>query len=133
MKGFICKQLPRAEALFRNTVRLPISVSNITKSSGPQAGRDLVILLRLEGQKVNVSKLNQHTGVSKGEVDIYELTFKPAGEDTNTEILIYSPSSIQIEESGSYPLVSCQKLLTSISRDTTKKKNEKNMDGINAK
>ena len=132
MKGFICKQLPRAEALFRNTVRLPISVSNITKSSGPQAGRDLVILLRLEGQKVNVSKLNQHTGVSRAEADIYELTFKPAGEDTNTEILIYSPSSIQIEESGSYPLMNFRKLLTSISKDTTKKKNEKNTDGINA-
>jgi hypothetical protein len=100
MKGLTCKYQDLGKARSLSTVPQHIIANKALKSSGHQTGLDHVILLRLKGMQVFVSKSRQRLGSTRKEVNISELTFVPT-ENTNTEILIHSPLSIQIAEYGS--------------------------------
>ena len=133
MKGLICRQQRQPGEQYLN-IGLPLGLANkALKSSGHQAGRDLVILLQLEGQRVNVCKLKQPTGVSKEAADIYEVRCSPAKDSIKTEIMIYSPSSVRIEESGLSPIKKCLRPLTFIWNALTNTGTRKNMGGKNVK
>jgi hypothetical protein len=102
------------------------------KYSGRPVGRDLVILLRLRGKRVSVSKLSRLTAASRGEADIYELILDRGEDNINTEIMIYSPSYVKIEECGSSRLTTYLRPLICMWKSITKKGIAKIMDLTNA-
>lgn len=132
MKGLICQSHLKAGALCPNTGLPPTSANRDMKSSGRPVERDRVILLRLKGKRVSVSKLSRLTAASRGEADIYELILDRGEDNINTEIMIYSPSSVKIEEYGSSRLTTFLRPLIYMLKSIPKKRVAKIMDLTNA-